>query len=386
VQIIFVDRRLSRARTLNLSRRMLAAAAAGLFTAVVLAVIGLYAVTFRAAAEFRVPLVHDLIAFVMRDEVARNEQFTRDNVTAMARKLGEMQAQLMRLDALGERVAKLAGIRPEEFNFKELPGRGGAIPAEARAMTMNELQHELDRVARGVGHREDYMDIVESEFLSTQVRRALLPQNAPLSEGFVGSSFGMRTDPFTGQLAMHAGVDFAAPTGTPIYAAAGGVVSSAEMNPVYGNTVEVDHGNDLRTRYAHASKIVVKPGDIVKRGQKLAEVGSTGRSTGPHLHFEVHLKGVPQNPSKFLIAQKPGSPLGQLAAVGGKSNQTAPAAAPRTPARRAAPVTATAPAAPEAEARPETPAETSSAQPAPAVVPAPQVDLKGLAAAAAASN
>lgn len=382
MQIIFVDRRLSRARTLNVSRRTLAAAAAGVTTAVVLAVIGLYAVTFRAAAEFRVPIVHDLIAFVMRDEVARNEQFTRDNVSAMARKLGEMQAQLMRLDALGERVAKLAGIRPEEFNFKDVPGRGGAITPEARAMTMNELHRELDRVSRGVGHRADYMDVVESEFLSTQVRRALLPQNTPLSEGFVGSSYGMRTDPFTGQVAMHAGVDFAAPTGTPIYAAAGGVVTSAEMNPVYGNTVEVDHGNDLRTRYAHASKIVVRSGDIVKRGQKLAEVGSTGRSTGPHLHFEVHLKGAPQNPSKFLISQKPGSPLGQLAASGSGNTPAAP-----RPAKRSAHVVVPAAAAQPAEQRVDAPAvEAPAVQAAPVVESKPQVDVKGLAAAAAASN
>lgn len=366
MQIIFVDRRLSRARTLDISRGKLAMLAAGLGLSIVLAVIGLYAITFRAAVEFRLPIVHDLVALAVRDEVARNEQFVRDNVAAMARKLGEMQAQLLRLDALGERVAKIAGIRPEEFNFRELPGRGGAITSDARSMTMEELQHALDQVARSVDHRTDYMDIVESEFLSTQVRQALLPRNTPVSEGFIGSRYGMRTDPFTGQVAMHSGVDFAAPTGTPIFAAAGGVVTVAEKNPVYGNMVEVDHGNDLRTRYAHASKLLVKAGDIVKRGQKLAEVGSTGRSTGPHLHFEVHVKGVPQNPSKFLIAQKPGSPLGDLAA-------TKPAPQRATKPRRkaeptAAPVAAASPpTAPEPAAAPK-----SEVQPVKAVEPAPE--------------
>lgn len=316
MQIIVVDPRLSRARTITVDRRMLLIAAAGLLSAVLAAVIGLYAVTFRAAAEVRIPLVHEIVTFIMRDEVARNEQFVRDNVTAMARKLGEMQAQLMRLDALGERVSKMSGIRPEEFSFKELPGRGGAEPtAGARAMTLAELQDELQRIARGVEHRADYMDVIESELVSAQVRRALLPQNTPVSEGFVGSGFGMRTDPFTGQLAMHAGVDFAAPIGTPIFAAAGGVVATAEANPVYGNSVQIDHGNGLSTLYAHASKLVVKTGDIVKRGQKIAEVGSTGRSTGPHLHFEVHVNGVPQNPAKFLLAQKAGSPFAALAAA-----------------------------------------------------------------------
>jgi murein DD-endopeptidase MepM/ murein hydrolase activator NlpD len=110
-------------------------------------------------------------------------------------------------------------------------------------------------------------------------------------------------------MTRHEGIDFAAMPGTPIHAAAGGVVVVSELHPIWGNVVEVDHGNALMTRYAHASKLHVKPGDIVKRGQKLAEVGSTGRSTGPHLHFEVHLKGVAQNPAKFLFAAS--SPLRQ---------------------------------------------------------------------------
>jgi murein DD-endopeptidase MepM/ murein hydrolase activator NlpD len=314
VQIIFVDQRWSRARSMTVDKRLLLAATSGLLAAIALAVVVLYAITFRVAAEVRVPLVNEVVTMIMRDEVARNEQFVRDNVTAMARKLGEMQAQLMRLDALGERVSKMSGIRPEEFNFKELPGRGGAEPeVSARSMTLTELQNELERISRGVEHRADYMDVIESELVSAQVRRALLPQNTPVSKGFVGSGYGMRSDPFTGQLAMHAGVDFAAPMGTPIYAAAGGVVATAEKHPVYGNAVEIDHGNGLSTKYAHASKLVVKAGDIVKRGQKVAEVGSTGRSTGPHLHFEVHVKGVPQNPSKFLLAQKAGSPFSALA-------------------------------------------------------------------------
>lgn len=315
VQIIFVDKRLARARTINVSKRFIATAASGVVLAILLAVVGLYAITFRIGAEFRVPVIRDMIGFVMRDEVARNEQFVRDNVSALARRMGEMQAQLMRLDALGERIAKTAGIRPEEFNFKELPGRGGAAPVNGRSMTLDELNGEMERISRGVSSRQDYMDVIQSELLAAQVRRALLPQNTPVMEGFVGSGYGTRTDPFNGQIAMHAGVDFAAPLGTPIFAAAGGVVISAEQHPVYGNAVTIDHGNDLATLYAHASKLVVKVGDIVKRGQKVAEVGTTGRSTGPHLHFEVHVKGVPQNPSKFLAQQKGNSPLAGLGAA-----------------------------------------------------------------------
>lgn len=218
----------------------------------------------------------------------------------------------MRLDALGERVAKIAGIRPEEFNFRDLPGLGGDIPRQARPLSMRELGQHVELVARGVESRTDYLDVVESELLSAQVRSALLPHNTPVSEGFVGSGFGTRVDPFSGQMAMHAGLDFAAPIGTPVLAAAGGVVSVAEFSPAYGNMVTIDHGNGLQTLYAHASKLDVKVGEIVRKGQQIAQVGSTGRSTGAHLHFEVHFNGVPQNPARFLGRQAGDSPLAAL--------------------------------------------------------------------------
>ena len=312
MQIIVVDKRLSRARTLTLSPRMFAVAVSGLAVAVLLAVVGLYAVTFRAAAALEIPYVRELASSLMRDEIERNEQFMRDNVSAMAKRLGEMQAQLMRLDALGERVAKLAGIRPEEFNFRDLPGLGGAESSDSRPLSMGELSGQVERVARGVESRADYLDVVESELMSAQVRTALLPQNTPVTAGFVGSGFGSRVDPFSGQMSMHAGLDFAAPVGTPILAAAGGVVSAAEYNPAYGNMVVIDHGNGLQTLYAHASKVDVRPGEIVRKAQPIARVGTTGRSTGSHLHFEVHVNGVPRNPARFLSRQSGDSPLSEL--------------------------------------------------------------------------
>jgi murein DD-endopeptidase MepM/ murein hydrolase activator NlpD len=312
VQIIFVDRRLSRARTVSVSRRHIVMALVGSVIGLLFLSAAINWLTLKMATELRIPLVSQALSLLVRDDVARNEQFLRDNVATMARKLGEMQAQLLRLDALGERVSKLAGIRPEEFNFRELPGRGGAADGGRRA-SLDELQTDLDRVAKGVAARADYLDVVETELLAAQMRGALLPSNAPVVAGFVGSPFGVRADPFTGNMTMHSGIDFAAPVGTPIYAAAGGVVVGAEMHPAFGRLIQIDHGNDLKTLYAHTSKMNVKVGEIVKRGQKIGEVGTTGRSTGPHLHFEVHSKGVPQNPSRFLAKQKPGSPLAPLA-------------------------------------------------------------------------
>ena len=311
MQIIVVDKRLARARTITVTRRH-ALIACSAVVLVALMMSGMFSLLTVRAGIFPLPVLSDVIAFMTRDEKERQDQRVRDNVSALASKLGEVQAQLLRLDALGERVAKVMGIRPEEFRFKELPGRGGALPG-ADSMTLQDLDVELQRFSRGVEQRADYLTIIEAEVMSQQVRQALLPNSKPVADGFVGSGFGWRTDPFTGQMTKHEGIDFAAPPGTPIHAAAGGVVVLAERHPEYGNVVEIDHGNQLMTRYAHALRIAVRPGDLVKRGQKIAEVGSTGRSTGPHLHFEVLLRGVAQNPSRFLLS--PGSPLSETASA-----------------------------------------------------------------------
>ena len=135
-----------------------------------------------------------------------------------------------------------------------------------------------------------------------KVRSRLLPTIQPVNVSYSSSSYGWRIDPFTGQSAFHEGIDFPAAVGTPIVAAAGGVVIVAEFHPQFGNMLEIDHGNDLVTRYAHCSRLLAKVGDIVRRGQHVADIGTTGRSTGAHLHFEVLLKGAPQNPNKFLQA------------------------------------------------------------------------------------
>lgn len=311
MQIIVVDKRLARALTLSITRHHALAALITLGIGVLLLSGTFSFLAMRAASAFRIPILSDVISFVSRDEMERKDQLVRDNVSALARKLGEVQAQLLRLDAVGERVGKAAGIRPQEFRFAELPGRGGALESDD-AMTLRELDLALKQLSVSVEQRADYLSVLEAELRAQQVRLALLPQSKPVSDGFIGSGFGWRSDPFSGEMSRHSGIDFAAPPGTPIHAAAGGVVVVAEYHPVWGNFVEVDHGNGLLSRYAHASRLSVATGDIVKRGQKLAEVGSTGRSTGPHLHFEVHQNGVAQNPAKFLFAKD--NPLQQHAA------------------------------------------------------------------------
>jgi murein DD-endopeptidase MepM/ murein hydrolase activator NlpD len=238
---------------------------------------------------------------------AQQDKYIRENLAAMAIKLGEMQAQLMRLDALGERVQGLAGVKPEEFNFRELPGRGGAESSSLRdrdvhALSMAEFKKLLEATEKNIEHRADYMNVVETTLMRDKIKFKLLPTIQPVSVSYNASGFGWRIDPFSGRGAFHEGIDFAAVTGTPIVAAAGGVVIAAEYHHQFGNMLEIDHGNDIVTRYAHASKLLMKVGDIVRRGQKVALVGSTGRSTGAHLHFEVLVKGVQQDPHKFLAA------------------------------------------------------------------------------------
>ncbi|WP_296227649.1 M23 family metallopeptidase [Ralstonia sp. UBA689] len=225
---------------------------------------------------------------------------TRENLNLMAARIGEMQAQMVRLDALGARVSGLAGVQPREFDFKSQPGRGGPEGAFSRPMSMPEIRSELDRLTRSADQRNDYLSVLESTLMDRQIHAKMMPTVRPVATGYDSSGFGVRIDPFTGRRTQHDGVDFVGPVGTPIVAAAGGVVVASEYRSDYGNMVDIDHGNGLKTRYAHASKVFVKIGDIVKAGQRIALIGRTGRATGSHLHFEVHVNDVPQNPVAFL--------------------------------------------------------------------------------------
>jgi hypothetical protein len=259
----------------------------------------LYHWVFLKGAREGWPVVGSLLRLVVKDEFEQRDRFMRENLDMLARKLGEMQAKMTQLESLGERVSGLAGVNPEDIRSK--PGQGGAL-VSGRPLSMDELQVTLADLDRLTDQRVDLMTVMESRLFDQKIRSMMVPTQQPVAEGNLGSLFGWRIDPFTGRSALHTGVDFQAEYGTPIQAAAGGVVVSQEVHPEYGNMIEIDHGNDLITRYAHASKTLVKKGDLIKRGQKIAEVGSTGRSTGKHLHFEVLVRGVPQDPQKFLAA------------------------------------------------------------------------------------
>lgn len=306
MHFIITDAWLAKSRAVHLSGTNLVLAFLALSLGLMLMAAGLYHWVFLKGAREGWPVVGTLVKLVVKDEFEQRDRFMRENIDAMARKLGEMQAKLIQLESLGERVSGLAGVNPNDI--KGVPGRGGAL-VEGRPLSMEELQATLDDLGRLTEQRVDLLTVMESRLLDQRIKKMMLPTEMPVQFGHLGSSFGWRIDPFSGRSALHTGLDFQADGGTPILSAAGGVVVVSEFHPAYGNMVEVDHGSDLITRYAHASRLLVKKGDLVKRGQKIAEVGSTGRSTGAHLHFEVLVQGIPQDPQKFLAAgrQVPGA-------------------------------------------------------------------------------
>ncbi|HEX2544929.1 MAG TPA: M23 family metallopeptidase [Ramlibacter sp.] len=299
MQFIITDAWLAKSRTVHLSGTKLVLAAVTASLVLMLMAAGMYHWVFLKGARDRWPVVGTLVRLVVQDEFEQRDRFMRENLDAMARRLGEMQAKMLQLEALGERVSGLAGVSPHELKIN--PARGGAL-VQGKPLSLEELQATLNDLEQLTGERTDLLTVMESRLFDQKVKKLMVPTQHPLNTGQAGSSFGWRIDPFTGRSALHTGLDFQADVGTPIYAAAGGVVVASEMHPAYGHMVEVDHGNDLITRYAHASKLLVKKGDLVKRGQQLALVGTSGRSTGPHLHFEVLVQGVPQDPQKFLAA------------------------------------------------------------------------------------
>ena len=299
MHLIITDARSARTRSIHLSGVRLVLAGLLLSMGLMLVAALLYHWVFLKGAREGWPVFGSLVKLVVKDEFEERDKFMRANLDAMARRVGDMQARMVQLESLGDRVMGLSGMSPADIPKND--GRGGALVG-ARNLSLEELQATLDDLEKLTNQRVDWMTVMESRLFDQHIRKKMVPTHAPVAGRAAGSAFGWRLDPFTGQSALHTGLDFQADTGTPILAAAGGVVIAQEFHPAYGNMIEVDHGNQLVTRYAHASRTLVKQGDLVKRGQKIAEVGTTGRSTGPHLHFEVLVQGVFQDPQKFLNA------------------------------------------------------------------------------------
>jgi murein DD-endopeptidase MepM/ murein hydrolase activator NlpD len=299
MHLIITDAWLAKSKPLHLSGVQLILAGLATALSLMLVAVGLYHLVFLKGAREGWPVIGSLVKLVVKDEFEQRDRFMRENIDAMAKKVGEMQAKVVQLEALTERVSQLAGV-PLPATAKAKPGQGGALIL-GRSLTLEELQQTLADLEAMSGSKADLLTVMESRLFDQKIAKLLLPTAQPVPGSHLGSPFGFRIDPITGRSALHTGLDFQADPGTPILAAAGGVVVVQEYHAAYGNMIEIDHGNNLITRYAHASATFVKKGDLVKRGQKIAAVGSTGRSTGPHLHFEVLADGSPQDPQKFLV-------------------------------------------------------------------------------------
>ncbi len=316
MQLMITNNSLARTRVLQFARWQLASAALAL-VGVLLAVSGtVYHLVFLKAAREGWPVVGQLVRLVVRDEFEQRDRFMRENLDVMAQKVGEMQAKLVKLEAMGERVGRAVNIKPEDIKPLQRPsapasaavsgatsvvrllGSGGPyIPGSSPSL--KQLQGQVSALDEAADFNTDLYTLFESRLLESRLSTLMIPSEMPLDTPYT-SGFGFRADPFTGRHALHTGLDFPAEPGSVIRAAAGGIVITRENHPSYGDVLEIDHGNDVITRYAHCSAIDVPVGAVVRRGQAVARVGNTGRSTGPHLHFEVLVKGVHHDPVRFL--------------------------------------------------------------------------------------
>lgn len=241
----------------------------------------------------------------------RESALIRDSVAGLAAKLGELQARLIAVDGVRRRVTEAAGLSytdPEIGIDDAFPSEGVMDDIAVEDLSEGSAQalgRELDALRQRVAAQEDTYSLMDLAMSRRAGVEESLPTYSPVTYPYLSSSFGWRRNPVTGRHRMHEGLDFAAPRGATIRAASGGIVERAEYVNGYGRMVVIDHGNGIQTRYAHASSLAVKAGDLVRKGQVIAKVGSTGRSTGPHLHFEVRMAGHPLDPTLFLAQPDP---------------------------------------------------------------------------------
>lgn len=240
---------------------------------------------------------HDLTQ--QRQELQKIRKQTDQEIDALTVKLAELQGKLMRLDALGERLVDVSNISPDEFDFSTPPAMGGpsTLGESYQAADINQV---LDGLAERIDSRQQQLEVLDTLMSANKIGAESFVAGRPIDSGWMSSRYGQRTDPFTGRLAWHGGVDFAGKQGTEIKAVASGIVTWADDRYGYGRMVEINHGNGYKTRYAHAQELKVNVGDVVRKGDVVALMGSTGRSTGPHVHFEVYKNGRSVDPAVYI--------------------------------------------------------------------------------------
>jgi murein DD-endopeptidase MepM/ murein hydrolase activator NlpD len=314
MKIILIDGRLEASRVIALgrwSRAMLSLCCLGL-------PLGLVAIGYFAGKSADVP---EALA-PLQDEVDAQNAALADlraeaerRLQALSMSVGEMEARLVRLDAMGQRLTDLAGLDDGEFDFSRSPALGGPLTDEGIELTaLNQpltegesarlapstLAAEMGDLEARIADREQQLDMLQALLSNRQLQDDIFLSGRPIRKGWMSSTYGQRKDPFTGQQVWHQGVDFAGKLGADVVAVAGGVVTWSGDRYGYGEMVEINHGGGYTTRYAHNKENLVKAGDIVKKGQVVALMGSSGRSTGPHVHYEVYKNGRPVDPASYV--------------------------------------------------------------------------------------
>jgi len=303
MNVIFVGRETGHVKQLDLRHPLVLAAA---FALVITIVGGAFSIGMSLGSRHRSTNPVDQLggwsAGLLREQ-AQIEDLRRvlqEKVNALAMRVGQMNANVIRLDALGKRLTRMANLNDGEFDFGHPPAMGGAEGADGQPAQIPSLTAMVDQLQNQLSSREQQLGVLENLILTRELNKQVYPEGRPVQDGFISSYFGERSDPFTGYAAVHKGVDFAGQEGSKVSAVAAGLVTFAGERAGYGQMVEINHGNGLATRYCHSEKLLVKQGDMVRKGQDVALIGSTGHSTGPHLHFEVLKNGAQVDPLRFI--------------------------------------------------------------------------------------
>ena len=308
MNVIFVGRKSGRVKQFDLRHPVIV-------TAAVLLVLGVVGGAFSAgvglgARNGTANLINQLgdwSADLMRQkaQIEDVKHVLQEKVNALALRVGQMNANVIRVNALGKRLTRMANINDGEFNFGNPPALGGSDSgADGQPAQVPNLTAMVDDLQTQLSSREQQLGVLENLILTRELNKQVYPEGRPVQDGWISSYFGRRADPFTGYSAVHKGLDFAGPQGTKVTTVAAGLVTFAGERAGFGQMIEINHGNGLATRYCHNEKVLVKQGDMVRKGQEVASMGSTGHSTGPHLHFEVLKNGTQVDPLRFIAEDR----------------------------------------------------------------------------------
>ncbi|MCK9529613.1 MAG: M23 family metallopeptidase [Gammaproteobacteria bacterium] len=306
MNILFLTKCHTRSRCLNLGRNGVVVAAIAIFIILPLAG-GLagYHIGIQASEPHALSAAWAKEMEAQRAAIDEAQRVAQENLNALALRLGQMQAHVIRLDALGQRLTRMANLEDGEFDFENPPGQGGPVTTDGpERLEIADFIAQLGDLSQKLDDRGQQLDVLETMLINRNMQAEVFPAGRPAKGGWISSYFGIRSDPFTGRPHRHNGIDLAGKEGSEVIAVASGVVTWAGERYGYGNLVEVTHGNGYVTRYGHNKDIVVQLGEPVRKGQTVATMGSTGRSTGPHIHFEVLRNGVHVDPLSYIQAAR----------------------------------------------------------------------------------